>query len=186
LCDAWVSCPDLAFRLDRRATKSAASIIGETVLNLVDNVHRFVVEYGYLAVFLGILLEDFGMPTPGETLLITGAVLASRGSLNILWLLPFAWLGAVLGDNIGFFIGAIGGHRFLVRYGSRIGITLERLQKVEKFFAHYGDIVIVFARFFVILRQFNGISPGRSKCRGRVFFSTTPSALHSGSDFGAG
>ncbi len=129
-------------------------------MSFVDNVHRFVVEYGYLAVFLGILLEDFGLPMPGETLLITGAVLASRGSLNILWLLPLAWLGAVLGDSIGFFIGATGGHRFLMRYGSRIGITLERLQKVEQFFARYGDIVVVFARFFVILRQFNGIVAG--------------------------
>jgi membrane protein DedA with SNARE-associated domain len=139
-------------------------------LNFVDEAHRFVVEYGYLAVFLGILLEDFGLPTPGEALLITGAVLASRGSLNIFWLLLFAWLGAVVGDSIGFFIGAIGGHRFLVRYGSRIGITLERLEKVEQFFARYGDIVIVFARFVVILRQFNGIVAGSLKMRWPHFF----------------
>ena len=129
-------------------------------MSFVDEVHRFVVDYGYLAVFLGILLEDFGLPTPGETMLIAGSVLASHGSLNILWLLPVAWLGAVIGDSIGFFIGATGGHRLLVRHGGRIGITLERLQKVEEFFARYGDVVIVFARFFVILRQLNGIVAG--------------------------
>jgi membrane protein DedA with SNARE-associated domain len=129
-------------------------------LSFVGEVHRFVVDYGYLAVFLGIFLEDFGLPTPGETMLIAGSVLASRGSLNILWLLPIAWLGAVIGDSIGFLIGATGGHRLLVRYGSRIGITHERLQKVEEFFARYGDVVIVFARFFLILRQFNGIVAG--------------------------
>jgi membrane protein DedA with SNARE-associated domain len=129
-------------------------------LGLVGEVHRFVVDYGYLAIFLGIFLEDFGLPTPGETMLIAGSVMASRGSLNILWLLPIAWLGAVIGDSIGFFIGATGGHRLLVRYGSRIGITHERLAKVEEFFARYGDVVILFARFFVILRQFNGIVAG--------------------------
>ncbi len=129
-------------------------------MSFVDEVHRFVIDYGYLAVFFGILLEDFGFPTPGETMLIAGSVLASRGTLNILWLLPVAWLGAVIGDSIGFLIGSLGGHRILVRHGGRIGITLERLQKVEEFFARYGDIVIVVARFFIILRQFNGIVAG--------------------------
>ncbi|HKT17153.1 MAG TPA: DedA family protein [Stellaceae bacterium] len=129
-------------------------------MTFADEVHRFVADYGYLAVFFGILLEDFGLPTPGETMLIAGSVLASRGTLNIVWLLPVAWFGAVVGDSIGFFIGAFGGHRVLVRYGGRIGITTERLQKVEAFFARYGDIVVVIARFFVVLRQFNGIVAG--------------------------
>lgn len=134
-------------------------------MSFVGEVHRFVVDYGYLAVFLGIFLEDFGLPTPGETMLIAGAILASHGSLNIYWLLLFAWIGAVIGDSIGFLIGATGGHKLLVRYGSRIGITQERLQKVEEFFARYGDIVIVFARFFLILRQFNGIVAGSLEMR---------------------
>lgn len=139
-------------------------------MSFVDAVHRFVVDYGYLAVFLGILLEDFGLPTPGETMLIAGSVLASHGSLSIVWLLPIAWLGAVIGDSIGYLIGATGGHRLLVRYGSRVGITLERLQKVEEFFARYGDIVIVFARFFIILRQFNGIVAGSLEMAWPRFF----------------
>jgi membrane protein DedA with SNARE-associated domain len=123
-------------------------------------VQRVIGDYGYLAVALGILLEDFGLPTPGETLLITGAILASGGALNIYILLPLAWLGAVIGDNIGYVIGYYGGHRLMLRYGGRIGITAERLQYVERFFEHYGGWVIVFARFVVVLRQFNGIVAG--------------------------
>ena len=129
-------------------------------MSFIGEMRHLVVDYGYLAVFLGILLEDFGLPTPGETMLIAGSVLASRGSLNIVWLLPIAWLGAVVGDTIGFAIGAMGGRRLLVHYGARIGITFERLEKVEEFFARYGDVVVVAARFFVILRQFNGIVAG--------------------------
>jgi membrane protein DedA with SNARE-associated domain len=129
-------------------------------LSFAEHVHHFVVDYGYLAVFLGIFFEDFGLPTPGETMLIIGAVLASHGSLNIYWLLVVAWIGAVTGDSIGFLIGAKGGNKLLTRYGSRIGITDERLRKVEAFFERYGDIVVVFARFFLILRQFNGIVAG--------------------------
>jgi membrane protein DedA with SNARE-associated domain len=123
-------------------------------------VQRVVGDYGYLAVALGILLEDFGLPTPGETMLITGAILASGGALNIYILLPLAWLGAVIGDNIGYVIGYYGGHRLMLRYGGRIGITAERLQYVERFFERYGGWVIVFARFVIVLRQFNGIVAG--------------------------
>jgi membrane protein DedA with SNARE-associated domain len=139
-------------------------------LSFVEHVHHFVVDYGYLAVFLGIFFEDFGLPTPGETMLIAGAVLASHGSLSIYWLLLVAWLGAVAGDSIGYLIGAKGGNRLVTRYGARVGITEERLKKVETFFARYGDIVVVFARFFLILRQFNGIVAGTLEMPWTRFF----------------
>lgn len=123
-------------------------------------VGRYVEQYGYAAVAIGILLEDFGLPTPGETMLVSAAIMASTGSLNIYLLLLLAWIGAVVGDNIGYAIGKYGGHHLMVRYGSRVGITHERLEHVESFFEHYGGWVIVFARFVVILRQFNGIVAG--------------------------
>ena len=123
-------------------------------------LQRIIGDYGYWAVALGILLEDFGLPTPGETLLITGAILASAGALNIYVLLLLAWLGAVIGDNIGYLIGRTGGHRLMVRYGTRFGVTDARLKQVEAFFDRYGAWVIVFARFVLVLRQFNGIVAG--------------------------
>lgn len=125
-----------------------------------DAIVHSIEHYGYLAVALGILFEDFGLPVPGETLLITGAISASTGTLNIYLLLLLAWSGAVIGDNIGYAIGNYGGHHLLVRYGAGIGITSERLNHVESFFDRYGGWVIVFARFVVILRQFNGIVAG--------------------------
>lgn len=129
-------------------------------MSFLGEVFHYVRDYGYLAVFLGILLENFGLPTPGEMLLISGAIIASHGALDIWWLLPIAWLGAVIGYTIGFYIGRTGGHLLLVRHGSRIGITAERLKQVEAFFDRYGDLVVVFARFVVPLRQLNGIVAG--------------------------
>jgi membrane protein DedA with SNARE-associated domain len=123
-------------------------------------VGHYIEQYGYAAVAIGILLEDFGLPTPGETLLITAAIGASTGALNIYLLLLVAWIGAVIGDNIGYAIGLYGGHHLMVRFGGRIGVTNERLRHVEEFFDRYGGWVIVFARFVVILRQFNGIVAG--------------------------
>jgi len=129
-------------------------------LNFVEHVHHFVSDYGYLAVFLGIFLEDFGLPTPGETMLIAGAIAAAHGTLDITWLLLLAWLGAVVGDSIGWAIGKYGGHHLVARYGYRVGITSTKLQHVERFFDRHGDVVIIFARFVVLLRQLNGIVAG--------------------------
>lgn len=123
-------------------------------------IHLYVGEYGYLAVGLGILLEDFGLPTPGETLLVSGAVLASHGTLDIRWLMLVSWLAAVTGDSIGFFIGHFGGQHLLIKHGRRLGITHARLDRVSRFVYSYGVIVIVFARFVVVARQLNGIVAG--------------------------
>lgn|SRR5690348_1439710 len=123
-------------------------------------VHQYVRDYGYLAVFVGIFLEDFGLPVPGETLLVTAAAFAGREALNIWMIAGFAWVGAVLGDNVGFLIGHSGGRALLVHHGRHIGITTERLTKVERFVERHGPEVIVVARFVVIARQLNGIAAG--------------------------
>jgi membrane protein DedA with SNARE-associated domain len=128
--------------------------------DIFSHVHSAIVHYGYLAVGLGILLEHFGLPTPGETLLISGAVAASQGLLNIYIVLPLAWTAAVVGNSVGYVIGLNGGNRLLVRYGGRIGITASRLKYVEGMFARSGDFIIVFARFVPIVRQFSGIVAG--------------------------
>jgi membrane protein DedA with SNARE-associated domain len=127
---------------------------------MFEGLHHYLREYGSWAVAAAILLEDFGLPAPGETMLVAGAIAASLGEINIYALLPLAFAGAVIGDNIGYAIGRAGGNRLVTRYGSRIGITEERLKHVERFFERYGGWVIVFARFVVILRQLNGIVAG--------------------------
>jgi membrane protein DedA with SNARE-associated domain len=128
--------------------------------DLPHALHHYVGDYGYLAVFLGIFFEDFGLPVPGETLLLTAAAIAGQHALNIWFIAGVAWLGAVLGDNVGFLIGHSGGHILLTRYGSRVGITAERLVRVERFVQHYGAPVIIIARFVMIARQLNGIAAG--------------------------
>lgn len=123
-------------------------------------VHQYVHDYGYLAVSVGVFLEDFGMPVPGETLLVSAAAFAGQDALNIWIIAGVAWVAAVLGDNLGFLIGHSGGRGLLVRHGRRIGITAERLAKVDSFVKRYGAPVIIFARFVVIARQLNGIAAG--------------------------
>jgi membrane protein DedA with SNARE-associated domain len=129
-------------------------------MSLFGDVQSYIADYGYIAVAGGILLEDFGLPTPGETMLIAGAIAAAQGTLDITWLLLLAWAGAVVGDSIGWAIGKYGGHQLVVRHGTRVGVTSAKLKQVERFFDRHGDVVIIFARFVVLLRQLNGIVAG--------------------------
>ena len=117
-------------------------------------------HYGYLAVVGLVLLEDFGVPVPGETILILGAVYAGTGRLNIVLVGLLGFCGAVVGDNIGFAIGHFGGRRLVERYGRYIFLTPERLDKATAFFERHGGKIIVIARFIEGLRQANGIIAG--------------------------
>lgn len=126
-------------------------------------------QYGYLAVFFLVMLEDFGVPAPGELTLIATALIASQGGLSIAAVLALAWLGAVTGDNLGYAIGHFGGTRVLVRYGWRIGLTEERLARTHLFFERWGAEVVLVARFIQILRQLNGIVAGSAGMAWRKF-----------------
>jgi membrane protein DedA with SNARE-associated domain len=117
-------------------------------------------QYGYLAVAGLVLIEDFGVPVPGETVLILGAVYAGTGRLNIVLVGVLGFLGAVTGDNIGFAIGHFGGRRLVERYGRYIFLTRERIDKATGFFERHGGWIIMVARFIEGLRQANGIIAG--------------------------
>jgi membrane protein DedA with SNARE-associated domain len=117
-------------------------------------------HYGYLAVGGFILLEDFGVPVPGEAILIAAAVFAGSGHMNIVAVILVGVLGAIVGDNIGFAIGHFGGRPLVQRFGRYIFLTPERLERAENFFNRHGGKVITIARFIEGLRQANGILSG--------------------------
>ena len=117
-------------------------------------------HYGLWAIGLLILLEDFGVPAAGETILIAWAIYAGAGRLNIVAVGVVGFIAAIIGDNIGFAIGHFGGRALALRWGKYVFLTEERLDKAEKFFDRRGAIVITFARFVEGLRQANGIIAG--------------------------
>lgn len=126
-------------------------------------------HYGYLAITGLVLIEDFGVPVPGETVLILGAVYAATGRLNVVLVALLAFCGALIGDNIGFAIGHFGGRRLAERYGRYVFLTPERLDKATGFFERHGGKVIVIARFVEGLRQANGIIAGTTGMHWRRF-----------------
>jgi membrane protein DedA with SNARE-associated domain len=131
-----------------------------TFHHYLDLATPYLKRYGYVGVFVGVLLESFGIPAPGQSLVMAGALLAARGDMTIGVLLLSAWSAAVIGDNIGYLIGRVGGRRLVLHHGRYVGLRAAHLQKVERFFQRFGSGIVVVARFFDVLRQLNGIVAG--------------------------
>jgi membrane protein DedA with SNARE-associated domain len=115
------------------------------------------------------LAENAGLPTPGESLLIAGGILAAKGKFFI-WFVIFAtFTGAAMGSCICYVIGFFGGRRLCLKYKRFLFIDEAKLQKLEYFFNHYGGWVIIASKFVVGLRQLSGVVAGISEMNWRRF-----------------
>jgi membrane-associated protein len=111
-----------------------------------------VARVGLPVMVLVIAGESMGLPLPGETALITAAILASRGKLDIVPVIALAACAAIVGDNIGYLIGRRGGRRLLLRV-PRLRPHAERMLSVgEPFFARHGPKAVFLGRWFAGLR----------------------------------
>ena len=122
-------------------------------------------RYGYAVVFVGVFLENTGLPVPGETALLAGAAMAHFGRLSLPWVVMTAIGGAVLGHNLGFLIGRRYGRGLVERFGRRLGLTPARLRQFDRFFDRYGGRTVFIARFVTGLRVFGALLAGASELR---------------------
>ncbi|MEM8807805.1 MAG: DedA family protein [Cyanobacteria bacterium P01_G01_bin.38] len=113
-------------------------------------------EYGYWAVFFGIMLENMGLPLPGETVTLVGGFLAGEGELAYGWVLACAIAGATLGDNFGYWLGFYGGWPLLQRLGRLFRLEESKLVKVREQFSENADKAVIVGRFVALLRIFAG------------------------------
>ncbi len=126
-------------------------------------------RYGYAVVFAGVFLENTGLPVPGETALLAGAALAHFGRLELPQVIVTAIAAAILGDNLGFYIGRRAGRGLAERHGWRIGLTRHRLILFDRFFARHGAKTVFIARFITGLRVFGAFLAGASELRWSIF-----------------
>jgi membrane protein DedA with SNARE-associated domain len=124
------------------------------------DIQPILEHWGYLGVGGMLFLEDFGVPVPGEIMLIAAAVFAGAGQMNIAVVFLVAVIAAVIGDNIGFVVGHFGGRPLAERFGRYVFLTPQRLDRAEEFFNTHGGKVVTIARFIDGLRQINGLLAG--------------------------
>lgn len=118
-------------------------------------------DYGYLGVGLAVGLESMGLPVPGETTLIAAALLAGKTqALNIWVVIASASAGAIIGDNLGYWIGRELGLRLLLRYGHYIGLNESRIKLGEYLFQRHGGKIVFFGRFIALLRSLAAVLAG--------------------------
>ncbi|MBW4633818.1 MAG: DedA family protein [Iphinoe sp. HA4291-MV1] len=120
----------------------------------LENIQKVAHEYGYWAIFLGILLENLGIPLPGETVTLVGGFLAGSEELNYWLVLGDAIAGAVLGGICGYWIGRTGGWSLLVRLGNLFRISEARLLSIKEQFSENASKAVFFGRFLALLRIF--------------------------------
>ena len=136
------------------------------------NILALIQDYGAGALFVSLTLETLGLPLPGESALILASTLAGAGKLGFWSVAIAAWCGAVLGDNIAYFIGRRYGRQVVTRYGARFGVTESRYARVEVIFTRFGPFMVVVARFVVLLRQMNGLVAGTANMNWLVFLAS--------------
>jgi membrane protein DedA with SNARE-associated domain len=110
-----------------------------------------------------------GLVAPGETAVVLGGVVAARGGVDLAPMLVLVWLAAAAGDLASFMLGRKLGRRFLVARGPRLGITPERLTRVDSFFDKHGPKAILVGRFIGIIRAVAPFLAGSSGMRLRAF-----------------
>jgi membrane protein DedA with SNARE-associated domain len=140
---------------------------------LLASVAPLLDQYGYLAVAGLLVLENLGVPVPGETVLIAGSLYAGAGRLNIVAIGVLGVAASVAGSCAGYAIGRFGGRALVERFGKYVLLTSERLDKAEDFFDRRGGIIIVVARFIDGLRQAAGIIAGTTEMRFTRFLAWT-------------
>ena len=132
-------------------------------MQIVDQIPSLIEQYGYLIVFLGVMLEGVGIPLPGETVLIAAEALAHHGSLSLWETMAFGGLGAVVGGQVGYGVGRFGGRPFVLRWGRYAFITPEHLGRAERFFDRQGGRAVFLTRFITGLRVFGALVAGMSR-----------------------
>lgn len=135
----------------------------------LDGVAPILDRWGYLAIAVILGVESFGVPAPGQTIMVAASIYAGAGRMNIFAVAAVSFAAAVLGDNVGYWIGARGGRKAVHRFGRYVFLTPERFDRAEKFFARRGNRIVVVARFIDGLRQLNGVIAGTTAMPWRTF-----------------
>ena len=144
----------------------------------MPDLGQLVSHWGYLAIFLFVILGNMGLPTPEESILFLAGYLTWHGTLRLPLVLGVGILSAIAGDNLGYWIGQRFGRKAIERYGPRLLLTPARIEATRRFVTRYGAYGVFAARFIPGLRSLVGFMAGSSGLRPLYFvFANTLGAM---------
>ena len=133
--------------------------MGMHELNLQD-LEALLGRWGYLVIFAAMLLENAGLPLPGETVTLLGGYAAGSGQLSLLGVMAAAASGAVLGDNIGYWVGRRLGWTLLLRVGRLLRQQPDQMELWRERFLRHAGLSVFLGRFVAVLRVLAGPMAG--------------------------
>jgi membrane protein DedA with SNARE-associated domain len=139
-------------------------------MELVPHLQHVLATYGYFAVLAVVGMESLGVPIPGETALVAGAILAGEGKLNIYGVIVAAAAGAIIGGACGYWIGREFGFPIAYRYGRYVSLNEKRLKLGQYLFIKHGGKIVFFGRFVALLRTFAAFLAGVNRYNWEEFF----------------
>lgn len=136
-----------------------------------DNLIQLIKTVGYLGIFAIVFAESglfIGFFLPGDSLLFTAGLLASQGYFDISILTILVFVGAVLGDQVGYYFGKSVGPKLFKRENS-LFFDKKNLTRAKDYYEHYGVSTIILARFIPVIRTFAPIVAGIGQMKYRTF-----------------
>jgi membrane protein DedA with SNARE-associated domain len=132
--------------------------------SVLGDLPGLIAAYGYGLILVMVMLESLGLPLPGEATLITASIYAgATHDLTLTGIIAAAVAGAVIGDNIGFWIGERVGYPLLIRFGPRLGLTPGKIKLGQYLFMRHGGTVVFFGRFVAVLRVLAAFLAGANR-----------------------
>lgn len=122
----------------------------------VSRFEPLLLHYGLVIIMAAVAVEGFGIPAPGQTLLVVGAILAAHGKFDITLLLVSAWFATVIGNLIGYYLGRLGGRELL----AHLPVDPVRFERMERLCERHGNKLILVARFIDGVRQLSNFLVG--------------------------
>jgi membrane protein DedA with SNARE-associated domain len=162
-------------RDEEEATQHLLSLClpGPLVGNVLGDALRWLESlfagHGYLIMAVLIGGESAGLPLPGETSLLAGAVEAQRGVMYLPWVVAVAAAAAMIGDNVGYWVGRRVGRPTLVKYGHFVRMRDRQIRVLDYFYAHHGAKTVFFGRWVTLLRVGAAVFAGASRMPWRSF-----------------
>ncbi len=132
---------------------------------MIELIRPYFEHFGYFIVFGICLLENsafVGAIIPGDVVLLLAGFYVQRSTLNLAPVVICAFVGAVIGDTIGYFIGRTGGRRLVARFGKHL-LPAKRLERMDRYFEEYGMWAVTIGRFAPLVRTVNTFAAGLAK-----------------------
>ena len=135
----------------------------------MEEFYPLIENYGYLIVFFGVVLGTMGVPFPSAAILLASGVLVQQGHLGLKGAIVCGVFGAIVGNQIGYWVGYQAGRPFVLKWGRYVKLTPERLERVEGLFARHGGKAVFAARFFSVSRLLEALVAGMSRMHWGTF-----------------